>query len=137
MSEPERLVGAIIRNEAGEVLLLHRSLPGAKWWEIPGGKRKPGEVSEVALERELGEELGVSVAELRYLSNLTFEVEGRPYNDELFEAFILGRPRAREAMHDAVAYFPLARLATMTQVLSVGASKFHEALTSGAIRLDS
>lgn len=57
----------------GRVLLAERSAgkPMAGLWEFPGGKIQPGETPEVALIRELHEELGIDVAEA-CLSPLTF-----------------------------------------------------------------
>ena len=57
------MVAAVIER-AGEVLACRRSpdrVDGGKW-EFPGGKVEPGESDQVALEREIREELGVSVA---------------------------------------------------------------------------
>lgn len=57
-------VGACILNDAGEVLLAQRG-PLAKnergTWEIPGGGVEFGETLEVALKREMLEELGVEI----------------------------------------------------------------------------
>src|ERR1700680_1796742 len=54
--------GALIDAD-GRVLLAERP-PGkylAGLWEFPGGKVQPGETPELALIRELGEELGIDV----------------------------------------------------------------------------
>lgn len=63
---PRRLllvVAAALIDAEGRVLLAqrpaHKSLPGL--WEFPGGKVEPGESPEVALVRELMEELDVAV----------------------------------------------------------------------------
>jgi len=57
------VVAALIANDRGEVLITQRradqALPLA--WEFPGGKVEPGEAPEVALRREIAEELGVPV----------------------------------------------------------------------------
>ena len=57
-----RVVAALIRAD-GKVLLTQRK-PGRHLglsWEFPGGKVEEGESDEVALMRELREELGVTV----------------------------------------------------------------------------
>ena len=57
------MVAALVRDAAGRILLSQRradqSLPLC--WEFPGGKVEPGEAPEVALVREIGEELGCEV----------------------------------------------------------------------------
>jgi 8-oxo-dGTP diphosphatase len=62
---PLVLVAAVALVDAdGRVLLARRpeGKPMAGLWEFPGGKVDPGETPEVALIRELREELGVDVA---------------------------------------------------------------------------
>ena len=58
------VVAAALINEKNEVLLAQRPegkrLAGK--WEFPGGKVEEGESPEVALARELKEELGIDVA---------------------------------------------------------------------------
>jgi 8-oxo-dGTP diphosphatase len=59
-------VGVLI-DSAGRFLLTSR--PAGKvyagWWEFPGGKVEAGESVEAALARELHEELGVTVVDVR------------------------------------------------------------------------
>ncbi len=54
------VVAALIESD-GKLLVCQRRRGGAFefMWEFPGGKKKPGETLEVALERELQEELEV------------------------------------------------------------------------------
>lgn len=55
-------VGAVIRNEAGRLLLILRGHePGMGLWSIPGGRVEPGETDQQAVVREVAEETGLAV----------------------------------------------------------------------------
>jgi 8-oxo-dGTP diphosphatase len=60
--EPIRVVAAVIERD-GKILACrrapHKSLAGL--WEFPGGKVERGETDEVALAREILEELGIEI----------------------------------------------------------------------------
>ena len=58
---PVDVVAGVIRDPRGRVLLARRTggRDLAGMWEFPGGKREPGESPQVALQRELLEELGI------------------------------------------------------------------------------
>jgi phosphoglycolate phosphatase-like HAD superfamily hydrolase/ADP-ribose pyrophosphatase YjhB (NUDIX family) len=63
---PIATVGALIRDDAGRVLMIRTQ----KWsglWGIPGGKIKWGEPSLDALRRELKEETGLDVTDIRFV----------------------------------------------------------------------
>ena len=54
-----RIVAALIRDDAGRVLLVRKR--GTTAFMQPGGKRDPGEDDVAALSREIAEELGCRV----------------------------------------------------------------------------
>lgn len=54
-----RIVAALIRDDAGRVLLVRKR--GTDAFMQPGGKRDPGEDDIAALSREIAEELGCSL----------------------------------------------------------------------------
>lgn len=58
-----RVAAAVILKPDGQVLLAQRPVGKvyAGWWEFPGGKLEPGETPRHALDRELHEELGLTV----------------------------------------------------------------------------
>jgi 8-oxo-dGTP diphosphatase len=54
--------GAVIKNEAGQLLLIkRRNEPGAGLWSLPGGRIEPGETDQQAVVREVAEETGLQV----------------------------------------------------------------------------
>jgi len=61
------VVAGVLQDARGRILLARRTegrdLAGL--WEFPGGKREPGESPEAALARELHEELGIDVDDVR------------------------------------------------------------------------
>lgn len=63
---PVATVGALIRNDAGEVLMV-RTRKWSNLWGIPGGKIRFGERSVDALRRELREETELEVTDIRFV----------------------------------------------------------------------
>lgn len=72
------MVAGLLRNEAGHVLLSQRTSQQSfsGHWELPGGKVEPGERPELALQRELREELGIEA----HVGTI-YEVVFYPYRD--------------------------------------------------------
>jgi len=63
---PEATVGALIVNSNGEILLVKSFKWGSKYI-VPGGHIELGERSEVAVRREVKEEVGLEVEPVRIL----------------------------------------------------------------------
>jgi 8-oxo-dGTP pyrophosphatase MutT (NUDIX family) len=60
--KPRQAGRAILRDDAGRVLLIHFVLPNMTFWATPGGGMEPGETPLAAAIREVREELGIDVA---------------------------------------------------------------------------
>ncbi|HEY5885722.1 MAG TPA: NUDIX hydrolase [Pyrinomonadaceae bacterium] len=82
--------GAIISDKGGRVLLLkHRFRPGSGWG-IPGGYIDKGEQAEDALRRELREEAGLELEDVKVFTARTFK---RPQQVEIiFLCRAVGEP---------------------------------------------
>ena len=68
------VVAAIIKDKPGRVFVAKRNADGyfGNYWEFPGGKVEPGETEEVALAREIQEELSITVEPTRFLWRETY-----------------------------------------------------------------
>ena len=82
--------GAVVTDTRGRVLLLkHRFRPGAGWG-MPGGFIEEGEQPEEALRRELREEIGLEVEQLKLVTTRAFK---KPKQVEIvFMARAVGNP---------------------------------------------
>ncbi len=65
---PEVTVGAFIRNQKNQILLIKSAKWGNKIYVVPGGHIEIGETIENALKREVLEEIGVEVDFIRLVS---------------------------------------------------------------------
>jgi 8-oxo-dGTP diphosphatase len=68
--------GAVITDQTGRVLLLKHRFRAGSGWGIPGGFLHPREQPEEALRRELREEIGLEIRDLR----IAFVRSLRSYN---------------------------------------------------------
>lgn len=108
------VVGAIIENEVGEILCALRSpemtLPN--YWEFPSGKIEEGESKEVALAREIKEELSCTIDVLDHVEDTTYEYEKVIVRLETFMAKIIaGTPTVSE--HAEIKWVPREELSTL------------------------
>ena len=101
----------MLRDAAGRVLIAERSAgrSHAGEWEFPGGKLEPGESVDVAVARELAEELGIEVLASHPLLTLTHRY---PERDVILHAVAVdawrGTLRSREGQ--ALAWVEPSRL---------------------------
>ena len=75
-----RVVAAVIKAENGKgqpiIFATQRGYGDLKGgWEFPGGKLEPGESDEQALVRELKEELGLDVFDVKFFMHVEYEYE--------------------------------------------------------------
>lgn len=106
-----RVVGAIIERK-GNVFAGRRN-PGRSaggLWEFPGGKVEPGESPEVALTREIREELGSDVAVGELIDRSTVEVGSTTIELSCYAATLLGPDPHSSTDHDALTWVPLDQL---------------------------
>jgi ADP-ribose pyrophosphatase YjhB (NUDIX family) len=67
---PRPTNAVIMENEKGEILLVKRAHPPKKgWWDLPGGFVGFNESFEQGAQREIKEELGLSISNLRYINS--------------------------------------------------------------------
>lgn len=80
------VAAGILRDGAGRVLITERLCDGPfdGLWEFPGGKINGHETVVEALQRELAEELGIEVTELRPFMELHHEYPDRIVDLEFF-----------------------------------------------------
>ena len=104
MSGTVEVVCALVFH-AGRLLLCRRA-PGrreAGFWEFPGGKVEPGESRELALQREMLEELGMHCAVGASCAESVFRyAHGTIHLVALYADWLHGEPQLRD--HDAFAW---------------------------------
>jgi 8-oxo-dGTP diphosphatase len=111
MSEPIRIVAALIRDRAGRVLLVRKR--GTAAFMQPGGKRDAGEDDVSALARELHEELGCEVLPESFAALGIFECVAanepdRRVNAAVYRVDVTGEIAARAEIDEIVWIDPAA-----------------------------
>ena len=106
------VVVAVIEKD-GRVLLQERPAGGllAGLWEFPGGKVEPGESLTTALRREIREELGVEIGDIRRLTTVRhaytrFEATLHAFRCRVSDGFKAGR-RQRWVTPKNIGRYPL------------------------------
>ena len=94
----ERIVVVALIAERDGRFLIARRLKGthlAGCWEFPGGKLHDGEAKDAALEREIDEELGCRVANLRSVFETAHDYPERTVELHFFRGSLVGMPTAK------------------------------------------
>ncbi|MFW6690185.1 NUDIX hydrolase [Streptomyces sp. MAR4 CNX-425] len=90
----KHVVGAVLADSAGRVLLLHRAADDflGGLWELPSGGVEPGETLLDALDREVTEETGMTLTSVSsYLGHFDYTSgSGRPTRQFNFAAVAAG-----------------------------------------------
>ena len=112
--------------EGGRVLAARRRKPSGGW-EFPGGKIEPGESPDAAVERELREELGITI---RALTAVASAHDGR-IDLQLWQAMLVaGTPEPR-ADHDALVWLAAGELDDLVSVRALLAKSAQRAIITG------
>jgi 8-oxo-dGTP diphosphatase len=131
------LSGVILRNENGEILLIHRATPRLTQWEIPGGKIEPDEAPSSAAAREALEELNVDVSIVRELGSDSFEEDGH----SIMYTWFLGDTNDGEPQigepdkYDGMRYWPVQELSRTTEAISPNTVNFIRHLNTGLVQI--
>lgn len=114
-----KLAGCVLRNEKGELLLLHRNKKDRVQWELPGGKLEESEDEEAAAIREIKEELGVDVRVITYLGHASFTENGMECVYSWYEAKVIGKGApiiCEPQSFDALEYWNVSDLKTRSDL---------------------
>lgn len=100
--KPAEIQVSVVIVYDGPLMLVNKRPPGSYfggWWEWPGGKREPGENLRDCARRELKEEIGIDVGEMREIDRRRVEYPGRVVH---LTFFVARRPAGAVASPDAL-----------------------------------
>jgi ADP-ribose pyrophosphatase YjhB (NUDIX family) len=89
-----RGVKVMLFDRAGQLLLIRNSYGNRGLWLLPGGGIRSWETPERAAIREVREELGCEIADVRSAGEFASSAEGKRDTVHLFEARCIGEPKA-------------------------------------------
>ncbi|HWY65538.1 MAG TPA: NUDIX domain-containing protein [Rhizomicrobium sp.] len=132
--KPRQAGRAILRDDAGRVLLIHFVLPNMTFWATPGGGVEPGETILAAAIREVHEELGIAVTLEGPVHQTVgiFEFEGAliENTDHFFQGRWNGTPRLIGATETESAALTQARWWTVEEIEKTGEPVFPRDLAA-------
>ena len=102
-----RGVKVMLFDAEGRILLIRNSYGASDLFLLPGGGVRPWEQPSSAVRREVLEELGCAIEELVPVSTHFTSSEGKRDTVHLFEARLVGTPKADGAEVAEVRFFPL------------------------------
>lgn len=97
------LYAVVCAYENGNLLLVRTN--GRSTWELPGGRREPGELINATASRELREETGACCFEINPLADYSVKIAGKTSFGRLFRAVITERDEATDFETDEVRVF--------------------------------
>lgn len=121
------VAGIVRRNQDILIALRPKQLHKGGYWEFPGGKIDHRETQFQALQRELSEELGITVTEATFFQDIRFDYPEKSVHLYFWEVFAFdGEPSGQEgqevrwvALKDIADYqFPEANQAIVDALLA-------------------
>ena len=111
-------ISDIIIIEDNKVLLVQEKKQSAYGlWNFPGGKLEPGETAEEAAYREIKEELGVEIINIKFVKTYFVQMPDAKYDLNTFTARIKGTIKIQDDELLAYGWFSLESIETMKDKL--------------------